>query len=77
MRREYDVWFTNITGCALGISDISWSVSVTASCEAEAMELALDQARTLNGVSGLPPHGIRVSEKELRQLAHVLPEEHA
>jgi hypothetical protein len=77
MVRQLDVWFTNITGCALGISDISWFVTVTASTEMGAMELALDQARILNDESGLPPHGIRVSEDRLRQLAHAFPKKQA
>jgi hypothetical protein len=77
MRQDFDVWFTNMTGCVLGLSDISWSVTVTASTETEAMELALDQARILNEKSGLPPHGIQVSEDRLRHLAHVFPKKHA
>ncbi len=74
---EFRVWFTNITGCAMGISDISWTVTVTAASEAEALELTLDRARAVNRESGLPPHGIRISESELRRLAGVLPEGHA
>ena len=70
---EFQVWFTNITGCVLGISDISWSVAVTAASEAEAVELALECARAVNRESGLPPHGLRVSDQELRRLACVLP----
>ena len=70
---EFEVWFTNITGCALGISDISWAVTVTAGSEAEAIERALEEARVLNRRSGLPPHGLRVTEAELRRLACVLP----
>lgn len=72
--REYRVWFTNVTGCAVGISDISWSVTVAAKSEATALASALDRARLLNQASGLPPHGLRVSEEELRRLACVLPE---
>jgi hypothetical protein len=71
---EFKVWFTNITGCAVGISDISWFVTVTAVSEAQAVELALEEARVVNRVSGLPTHGLRVSEAELRRLACVLPE---
>jgi hypothetical protein len=73
--QAYKVWFTNITGCAVGISDISWSVTVEAVSEAEAIEAALKPARIINRQSGLPPHGLRVSEKELRRLACVLPRE--
>jgi hypothetical protein len=71
---EYKVWFTNITGCAVGISDISWSVTVSAESEAEAFELAMKKARVINRQCGLPPHGLRVTEEELRRLACVLPD---
>ncbi len=73
MSTEFRVWFTNLTGCALGISDISWGVTVSAASEAEALESALEQARTLNRESGLPPHGIRVGEEELRRMACMIP----
>ena len=76
MEREFNVCFTNLLGCALGISDISWSVTATASTESEARELALDRARILNLESGMPPHGIRVSEDRLQQLAFVFPKQH-
>ena len=71
----YRVWFTNITGCAVGISGISWSVTVAAESEAAALDSALEKARVINRESGLPPHGLRVSDEELRRLACVLPEE--
>ena len=71
---EYRVWFTNITGCAVGISDISWFVTVAAESETAAVESALERARIVNDESGLPPHGLRVSEGELRRLVCVLPE---
>ncbi len=74
---QFWVGFTNINGCALGISDILWSVTVTAASEAEALEVALEKARVVNRESGLPPHGLRVSEAELRRLACVLPEKPA
>lgn len=57
----------------MGISDISWSVSVIAPSELEALELAVEQARPLNRGSGMPPHGIHLSEAELREVAFVLP----
>jgi|GEM_PF-4665454 len=72
---EYQVWFTNITGCAIGISDISWFVTVAAESEAAAVELALEKARAVNQEAGLPPHGLRVSEEELRRLVCVLPDD--
>jgi hypothetical protein len=71
MAREFDVWFSNFTECVLGLSDISWSVTVTANTEAEALELAMAQAMILNRDSGMPPHGIRLSEDRLRRLAYV------
>jgi len=71
VREYYTVWFTNITGCALGISDISWHVMVTARSECEALELGLKDAQELNREFGMPPHGIRVNDEELRNLAHV------
>jgi hypothetical protein len=69
---EYRVWFTNLTGCAVGVNDVSWTVTVPANSESEALDRALEQARLLNDQSGLPPHGRRVSEAELRRLACVL-----
>ena len=71
MRGYYTVWFTNITGCAVGISDISWCVTVSAESEAAALEQGLAEARVLNREFGLPPHGIRVGEVELRRMALV------
>lgn len=73
MHDPFTVWFSNFTGCAMGISDISWSVTVEAASEGEAIELALEQARVVNRESGLPPHGVQVSDTELRKLAFVLP----
>ena len=73
MREYYTVWFTNITGCAVGISDISWCVTVSAESEAAALEQGLVEARALNREFGLPPHSIRVSDEELRRLACVQP----
>jgi hypothetical protein len=70
---EYRVWFTNLTGCAVGVNDVSWVVTVVAASEAEAVERAVEQARALDAASGLPPHGLRVGEAELRRLAYVLP----
>jgi hypothetical protein len=72
-RRGYTVLFTNITGCALGISDISWWVTVSAESEAAALEQGLAEARAINRDVGLPPHGIRVNEDDLLRLACVLP----
>ena len=71
---EFRVWFSNITGCAIGVSDISLILPVMAGSEAEAVEVALEQARVINREYGLPPHGLRVSEGELRRLALLLPE---
>ena len=69
---EFQVWFTNILGCALGVSDISWFVNVIASSESEALELAIIQAQALNRGSGLPPHGLRVGDSDIRRLAVVV-----
>jgi hypothetical protein len=59
--REFHVIFSNLNGCAIGISDIMWSAVVTAESEDEAIGLAIDQARLVNNRTGLPPHGIVVS----------------
>ena len=74
MLGRYWVFFTNPTGCAIGISDISWSVTVAADSEAEALELGLKDALALNREFGMPPHGLKVSEAELRRLATVRPQ---
>lgn len=71
MQAEYTVLFTNLTGCAMGISDINWSVKVVADSESTAIELALGKARVLNREKGMPPHGIRLRVKDLRDLAIV------
>ena len=68
MGGEFQVWFKNITGYALGISDISWSVTVTATSEAEAVELAVERARVVNRELGLPPHGL----SELAEIVHAV-----
>lgn len=73
MKDYYTVWFTNLTECVVGISDISWCVTVAAGSEAEAFELGLRDARALNAEFGLPPHRTRVSDTELRRLARVQP----
>lgn len=73
MKTRYSVWFTNVIGCAVGISDISLLVDVDAESESEAIELALVQARLVNDQTGLPPHGIRVDEQYLRTLAVASP----
>jgi hypothetical protein len=66
MSGDFEVWFTNIMGCAIGISDISLKVAVSAGSDAEAMEAAIVKAWAVNQDTGLPPHGIRVDEKWLR-----------
>ncbi len=70
---NFKVVFTNITGCAVGISDIMWSVTVAAGSEEEAIETAIEQARVFNHNLRMPPHGIQLSEHELRRLACVVP----
>lgn len=70
---DYNVVFTNINGCAVGISDIHLTVSVTANSELAAIEAALINAQKVNDSTGLPPHGIRVSERDLRKLVVVMP----
>ena len=71
MSRQFSVLFANIAECAIGISDVSWSVAVTASSKQEAIELAIKKALARNRESGMPPHGIQVSESELRRWAFV------
>jgi hypothetical protein len=71
MLAEYTVLFSNVTGCAMGISDINWSITLLADSEASAIELALRHARAVNASRGMPPHGIRLSESSLRDLAFV------
>ena len=71
MKAEYTVLFTNLTRCAIGISDINWSVKVVADSEASAIERALEEARVLNREKGMPPHGIRLSAEALREIATV------
>ena len=73
MIEEYTVLFSNLWGCAIGVSDIGLPVTVLAESEREAIEKAICEARAINKKSGLPPHGIRVSERQLRQLAMVVP----
>ncbi len=68
----FDVLFVNWDGCVIGVSDISWSVTVEAEFKSDAVELALEAARLVNHQTGMPPHGIRVSEEQLRRLAYVI-----
>jgi hypothetical protein len=67
--QKFKVVFSIFSGCAVGISDIMWSVTVEAESESEAIQKGIDQARIVNAESGLPPHGIRVREQDLHQLA--------
>ena len=69
MNRSFRIWFTNVTGCAAGMSDISLFVDVVAESEAEAMEKAIVEARAVNERTGLPPHGLKVDDAYLRTLA--------
>jgi hypothetical protein len=71
MSGEYTIAFTNLTGCAAGTSDIFWAVTVTASSDSEALESALQLAKEVNREAGLPPHGLRVGDAYLEQLAIV------
>jgi hypothetical protein len=73
--KEFQVWFCNLTGCASGISDVSLTVTVSAESEPEAKILAISRACEISDSTGLPPHGIRLSENELKRLAYVLPRE--
>ncbi|HWB08805.1 MAG TPA: hypothetical protein VG826_06265 [Pirellulales bacterium] len=71
-KRQFSVGVTNLTGCAMGISDINWYTTVSASSETEAAELAVKLAMAASADGGLPPHGIQLSEKEIRQNLVVL-----
>jgi hypothetical protein len=51
--------------------DQRWSVKVVADSEASAVELAMGKARALNHEKGMPPHGIRLRDDDLRTLATV------
>ncbi|MCC6492601.1 MAG: hypothetical protein IT424_06235 [Pirellulales bacterium] len=73
-KQQYRVWFTNVTGCAAGISNVSLELSVAAIDEADALERALAEAQAINRRSGLPPHGLRLDESYLRTLACIAPE---
>jgi hypothetical protein len=69
VQAEYTILFSNFTGCAIGISDINWSVKVVSDSEASAIGLAPERARVLNREKGMPPHGIRLADDDLRDLA--------
>lgn len=73
MASTYRVWFCNLTGCATGISDINLTITVNAASEDEALSIALREAREINDAEGMPPHGIKVNDEELRELACVMP----
>ena len=76
MRGYYVVWFTNVpdvVGRPVAPGDIQWHVTVAAESEADALRVGLADARALNRGFGLPPHGIRVTEAELQELARVQP----
>ena len=66
--QRFEVIFSNLTGCAVGISDIMLVVEVLADSKESAIDKAVSEACTINESSGMPPHGIRVSEQELRRL---------
>jgi hypothetical protein len=68
---EYHVVFSNLTGCAVGVSEILWSTKVQATSEDEALRLAMAEATKLNATLGMPPHGLHVSPSCLESLAYV------
>ena len=70
MREYYIVRFTNALGSDIG-RDITWSVTVSAESEADALQQGLADARDLNQQFGFPPHGIKVSDDELQKLVSV------
>jgi hypothetical protein len=47
-------------------------IGLSAGSEAEALDAALRKALGVNSRVGMPPHGIRVSEEELRRQAIVM-----
>lgn len=72
--RQFKAMVSNLTGCAVGISDFLWNATVRASCESDATELAIKLATLANKEHGLPPHGIRLTEDEIRHYLVVLPD---
>lgn len=70
--KEFRIWFTNVTGCAIGETEISWEITVAAENEAEALRIAQDRAVKRNQEAGLPPHGLKLNEGYLRTLGMVL-----
>jgi hypothetical protein len=67
------VTFTNITDLSAAPAADQYFVGtcMTAASEAEAFAKVLQWALDINDRSGMPPHGIQVSEEELRRQATV------
>src|SRR5262245_1605296 len=72
----YWVAFTNVTDLSAEPSAGQYYLATTqkAASAAEALDAALPWALGVNRRVGLPPHGIRVSEEELRRQATVMPD---
>jgi len=77
VRGFYTVSFSNDAESIVGVSEISWCVTVAAESEDNALELGLEEARVLNREFGLPPHRLKVGEAELRSPARVRPLKYA
>lgn len=67
-RHKFDALIVNLGECVLGSSDIGWSTEVEAESEAEAFELRVAEAVSVSESEGLPPHGIKTSEEDIRRL---------
>lgn len=70
---KFRVIFSNLTGCAIGISDYYWSVVIEAPTDDEAKKIGISYAEELSRTTGFPPHGLRLGEFEINK-AVVLPE---
>ena len=71
--RRFSAMVSNLTGCAVGISDFYWVAEFAAESEDAAVEAAVKLAMAVNDESGLPPHGIVLTEDEIRDNLIITP----
>ena len=70
---EYLVSAANTTDRVPGADEYDLRMVLVAGSAAAALDIGLRHARSLNRRSGLPPHGIRISDDELAQQVKVAP----
>lgn len=72
MRKPYTYFVTNLTGCAIGISDFGFSVTVCANSREDAEGWGHHVASIYSEKFGLPPHGIKLEPDHIRDIGLIM-----